>query len=159
MSAHGSLGNQNSLQGVSPWATGGRIHTLGPKGQKVPILVLFTLNRSGATALQLLQVFTVHVESRARLADREGSRRTSFPSGTPKQMAKTWIPHKKLENTLGSCVAEVPYSALVLMEIINSIKSTRRKKNVQTNRRHKTQIEVNDLPILLCNRGMPGTTT
>lgn len=78
-------------------------------------------------------------------------------------MAKTWIPHKKLEKTLGSCVTEVPYSALVLMEII---KSTRRKKNIQINKGHKTQIKVNDFPrglvvppILLRNRGMPGTTT
>ena len=81
-------------------------------------------------------------------------------------MAKTCIPHKKLEKTLGSCVTEVPYSALVLMEIINSSKSTRRKRNVQINKGHKTQIEVNDFPrglvvppILLRNRGMAGTAT
>lgn len=144
---------------------GVRTSALSPKMQKVPSWCCLL----GTDLVRLLCCYArfsqfrheQHVEPGARLADREGSRSTTLPPGTPKQMAKTGIPHKKLGKTLGSCVTEIAYSSLALMEIINSGKSTTREKNIQINKGDKTQIRVNDFPRvpLLRNRGTPGTTT
>lgn len=139
----GSLGKQSSVQGLSPQAMGGRTSKLSPKGQKVPSWSYL----HGTDVVQLLCSYSRFYSSGTNniltpeqdsLTER-GAEGLLFLQGHP----NIWLPHKELEKTLGSRVTEVPYTALVLMEMINSSKSTSKKNQVRINR---TQIKVNEFP-------------
>lgn len=149
---------------------GGRSGMLSLKGQKVPpwsylhwmdvvqLLCSYSSSHSSGTN----NMWSPDQDSLTE----SGAEGLLFLQGHPNKWLKHGFCTRIFKRLWGSCVTEVPYSALTLMEIINSSKSTRRKKYMQINKGHKTQTKASGFPrrlvvppILLRNRGTPGTAT